>query len=54
MASMKLSKSLWEEILKTVAYLKNRNLSQKEITLYKKANGKKPNLKHLQVIGSRA
>ena len=54
MASMKLPKSLWGEILRTVAYLKNRSPSQKGVTPYERANGEKPNLKHLRVIGSRA
>lgn len=52
--SMKLPKSLWEEILKTVTYLKNRSQSQKELTPYERANGENPNLRHLCVIGSRA
>lgn len=54
LVSMKLPKSLWEEILKTVAYLKNRSPSQKELTPYERADGETPNLGHLRVIGSRA
>ncbi len=52
MAAMRLPKSLWGEILKTVAYLKNRSPSQKEVTIYERANEEKPNLKHLRVVGS--
>ena len=52
MAAMKLSKSLWGEILKTVAYLKNCSLSQKGVTLYERANEEKPDLKHLHIIAS--
>lgn len=51
--SMKLLMSLWEEIIRTVAYLKNRSPSQKRVTLYEKANGEKTNLKYLRVIGSK-
>ena len=54
MAAMRLSKSLWRKILKTVAYLKNRSPNQKEVTLYERANEGKPNLKHLRNVGSRA
>lgn len=50
-ANIKLPKSLWGEILKTVAYLKNQSLSQKGLTLYKRANEEKLNLRHLHVIG---
>ena len=54
MAAMRLPKSLWEEILKMVAYLKNRSPSQKGVAPYERANEKKTNLKHLCVIGSQA
>ena len=37
-----------------VAYFKNQNPSQKGVTFYERANEEKPNLKHLQVISSRA
>ncbi len=50
-ANMMLLKSLWGEILTTVAYKKNRSPSQKGVTPYKRANGEKPNLRHLRVIG---
>lgn len=53
-ANMKLFKLLWGEILKTMAYLKNWSPSQKKITLYKRVNRKKLNLKYLQVIDLRA
>ena len=54
MASMKLPKLLRKEVLRTVAYLKNQSPSQKKVTLYARANGDKPNLRHLRIIGSRA
>ncbi len=54
MAAIRLPKSFWGEILKTVAYLKNRSLSQKGFTPYKRANEKKPNLKYLLIVDSRA
>ncbi len=41
MVSMKLCKSLWGEILRTVAYLKNRSLSQKGVTPYEKGKRRK-------------
>lgn len=34
-----------------IAYLKNQNPSQKRVTFYEKAHGKKLNLRHLYVIG---
>lgn len=51
--SMKLPKSLWGEILKTMVYLKNQSLSQKGVTPYKKVNAQKPNFMYLQIISSR-
>lgn len=54
MASMKLPKSLWGEILQTIAYWENRSRGQRGITPYERANREKPNLRHLRVIGSRA
>ncbi len=54
MAAMRLLKSLWGEILKTVAYPKNRSSSRKGVTPYERANEEKPNLKHLRIVGSRA
>lgn len=40
--AIKLPKSLWREILKMVAYLKNYNLSQKSVTSYERVNKEKP------------
>ena len=54
MAAMRLPKSLWGEILKTVAYLKNGSPSQKGVNPYERENEEKPNLKHLRFIGARA
>ena len=51
---MKLPKSLWGEILKMVAYFKNRSLSQKDVTPYERVNEEKPDVKHLRAIGYRA
>lgn len=50
--AMKLPKFLWVEILKTVAYLKNYNPSQKELILYRRANKEKLDLKYLCIVGS--
>ncbi len=54
MAAMKLPRSLWGEILKTVAYLKNHSSSQKGVTPYERPNEEKPNRKHLRFVGSQA
>ena len=51
---MKLPKSLWLEILKTVAYLKNRSPGIDGITPFEHLKGEKPKLRHLKIVGSRA
>lgn len=48
-----LPKSLWGEVLKTAAYIKNRSPKVDEITPYERANGIKPFLGHLRIIGAR-
>lgn len=52
--NMKLFKLVWREILKTVAYLKNKSPIQIGLSFYKKANGDKQNLEDLFVISLRA
>lgn len=52
MVVIKLSKSLWGEILKTVAYFKIFSPSWKDVTPYERLNEEKLNLKHLQTINS--
>ena len=54
LSTMKLPKSLWLEILKTVAYLKNRSPGIDGITPFEHLKGEKPNLRHLKIVGSRA
>lgn len=51
---MHLPKTLWEELIKTVAYLENENSGINDITLYELDNHVRPNLSHLKVIDSRA
>ena len=50
----RLPKSLWGEVLKTTAYLKNRSPGVDDATPYERINGIKPFLGHLRVIGARA
>ena len=52
--SMQLPKSLWVEIIKAVAYLRNRSPEVDGITPYEKLHESKPDLAHLRVLGSRA
>lgn len=52
MAIIKLSKLFLGQILKTAAYLKNQRLNQKKVTIYERANEKKPSLKYWRVVGS--
>ena len=54
LSTMKLLKSLWFEILNTVAYLKNRNLGSDGITHFEKLRGDKPDLLHLRIVCSLA
>lgn len=49
----KLPKSLWGEVLKTSAYIKNRSPSVDDMTPYERLNDTKPFLGHLRAIGSR-
>ncbi len=50
----RLPKSLWGEILKTSAYIKNRSPGVDDITPYERLNNSQPFLGHLRAIGSRA
>ena len=54
LAAMHLPKTLWDKLIKTVVYLKNRNPSINGITSYELGNYVYPNLIYLKVVGSRA
>ena len=54
LSAMHLPKTLWDELIKTVAYLKNRSPGINGITAYELSNHVRPNLSHLKVVGSRA
>ncbi len=54
LAAMHLSRTLCDQLLKTVVYLKNRNLGIKKITPYELGNHSCPDLSHVKVEGSRA
>ncbi len=53
LSTMKLTKSLWLEILKTVAYLKIWSPGIDGITPFEYLKGEKPNLRHLKIVVSR-
>lgn len=52
----KLQKSFWAEAVATAAYVINRSPSRvlAEVTPYEKWTGKKPNISHLKIFGSKA
>jgi hypothetical protein len=51
----KISKSMWEEVIKTIAYLSNRSPHyQLGKTSYEMIKGRKPDLSHLRIIRSTA
>ncbi|KAJ8717783.1 hypothetical protein PYW07_005713 [Mythimna separata] len=52
----KLQKSFWAEAVATAAYIINRFPSRvlAEVTPYEKWHGKKPNISHLKIFGSKA
>ena len=52
LAAMHLPKTLWDKLIKTVAYLKNRSLGINSITAYELGNHVRPNLSNLKVVGS--
>ncbi len=54
LSTMHLPKTLWDELIRTVAYLKNRSPGINGITPYELGNHIRPNLSHLKVVGSRA
>ncbi len=54
LSAMHLPKTLWDELIKTVAYLKNRSSGINSITPYKLSNHICPDLSHWKVVGSRA
>lgn len=55
MREAKIHRRYWPEIMKTVAYLKNRSIANtaENKTPYEIFFGKKPNVKHLKIYGSR-
>ncbi len=53
LSAMHLPKTLWDELIKTVAYLKNRNPGINGITSYEFGNQTRPNLSNLKVVGFR-
>ena len=54
LSAMHLPKTLWDKLIKTVAYLKNRSVGINGITPYELGNHIRPNFSHLKVVGSRA
>ena len=52
LSAMHLSKTLWDELIKTVAYCKNQSPGINGITLYELGNHISPNLSYLKVVGS--
>ena len=52
LADMHLPKTLWDELIKTVAYLKNRSPGINGITPYELGNHVRPDLSHLKVVSS--
>ncbi len=53
LSAMHLPKTLWDELIKTIAYLKNWSLAINGITPYMLSNLIRPDLSHLKVVGSR-
>lgn len=51
LAAIHLPKTLWNELVKTFAYLKNRNSGINNITPYELGNHVCPNLSHLKIVG---
>ena len=54
LSAMHLPKTLQDELIKTISYLKNQSLDINGITLYKLGNHICPNLRQLKVVGSQA
>lgn len=56
MFEAKLQKSFWAEAVATAAYIVNRSPSRvlAEVTPHEKWTGKKPNISHLKIFGSKA
>ena len=52
LAAMHLPKMLWDELIKTVAYLKNQSPDINGITPYELGNHIRSNASHLKVVGS--
>ena len=53
LAAMHLPKTLWDKLIKTAAYLKNRSPGINGIIPYELGNYIRPDLSHLKVVGSR-
>ncbi len=54
LAAMHLPRTLWDELIKTVVYLKNRSLGIKGNTPYELGNHTRSDLSHIKVVSSRA
>ena len=54
LAAMHLPKTLWDELIKTVIYLRNQSPSINDITSYELDNYVCPDLSHLEVVSSQA
>ncbi len=54
LSAMHLPKTLWDELIKTVTYLKNRSPGINGITTYELGNHIRADLSHLKVVGARA
>ena len=54
LSAMYIPETLWDELIKTFAYLKNRSPGINDVTSYKLDNHIRPNLIHLKVVGSQA
>ena len=54
LADMHLPKTLWDELIKTVTYIKNRSPVINGITPYELGNQVRPDFSHWKVVSSRA
>ena len=54
LSAMHLPKTLWDELIRTVVYLKNRSPDINGITPYELGHHIRPNLSHLKVVGFQA
>ncbi len=54
LSAIRLLKTLRDELIKTIAYIKNQSSGINVIKPYELGNHIRPNLNHLKVVGSRA